>query len=466
MAILDVVADTSAAALGFIHGDIKGAFKAVAVTRKLRNDMVKRKSGKHSANRKKAKTSTKRAPKRSIGKVATVNSVAGARSSVASSSIGTSLRLPRVVKRESQPRIKQRKRVNVSKSFRAKTLETLAEKKVTGIFVTDQVEFMRVGSVGNKQDWGQYPNNGHSKIDAQGQLFGSTRIMHAASRCWNLKASKQEPLIGDTQMFGSDGVTTLPQYKVDVRNQWWEFDLKNNTHKTLNIKIHQCGHKKNGNYDAPLVALNEGLVFDFNNKTTISSTVASGGADVQLTDTTTLVKPELVSTFKKIYSTKTIEVILEPGQEYSFTVQGPRMLYDLNKFFSPNVVADTVPVYNEKQKNDISLMWQVNVDMGSGINVGGTATTFGQLKIPFPEATSVENAIERSHVLIIRSQYHCKLLMPEQTGFNKTGGTGTTQLLGQRKAVRVMDDFKKTDDTLFVNTFRTDVNDNATRMEE
>lgn len=469
---MDYIGYPSAVAMGYIHGNTKGAIEAAKLYQTFSNrDMAPITRGRDRApvtpNRSRHRTghlpsrsrSTKRFRARSnvsmrsasSRSVRISSSIAGSRSATGSSTAGSSVRLPRITKRERQPRVKRKKNVKVSTNFRAKTNVVIAEKKVKGIFVTDQVEFMRIGEFANTQNWAAFPNNDGAD-PSHGQLFGFTRVVHAASRMWNDKRAQQIPIINQAQTYGSEtDNSSLSNYKIDVQKQWWEFSIKNNTHQTLDVKIHQCGHKKNGNYDDPLDILNEGLIFDFNEGNTISA-IGSGNPNAALNSFTTLVKPELVTPFKNNYSTKSICAILEPGQEYSFTVQGPSMIYEGKKFFSQTAVGQALPIYNTKQKNDISLLWQVTTDMGGGWSTTGDTSGYGILPTPFVTAE------DRSHGLIIRSRYHAKLLMPEQVGFNHTiaAPTGTVQTMELRKDVICMDDFKDRLAANFVNTSRLD----------
>lgn len=456
---MDFVADVSAATLGYLHGNTRGAYAARKLIRKYRMPPITPQRTPTRGRKRRASlpalpafpkfakyalTTTPRAVRKT-------NLPTGATSYNSVRTVGSSLRLPRVTKKEKQPTVKLRKEVKVSHNFREKTKKVIAEKQVKGIYITDQVEHMQVGINGNTQDWASYPNNDHAELTNQGQLFGLTRVVAVASRCWNEKDPARAPQIGDAQMYGTTTDNTeLTNYKFDVRKQWWEFQLKNNTHFSLNVRIHQCGHKRFGNYDNPLTTLNEGIVFDHTNGDTISSIAES---NTVLNNRTTLIKPELVGQFKNLYSTKTIAVLLEPGQEYSFTVQGPAMVYDAKKFFSQNTASDAEPIYNEKQKNDISLMWQVTTDMaGSFSTVKPIRNAYGMPTIPFAAGE------QATHALIIRSQYHCKLLMPQQVGFKNEAipGGGTVQTLGLRKDIKVLDDFKVRTDDLFANTGRID----------
>lgn len=459
---MNYVGYPSAAALGFITGGTRGAYVATKLYQSYANMPHRRNPNTRRTRTPSAATAQRQRESRQQllehirrgAAPAYTPRIAGARSSAASTTIGTTLRLPRVTKRERQPRVKKRKSVNVSKSFRLKTQKVIAEKQVTGIYITDQIEVIRCGIAPNVQDWEMLPNKDHPIAGMKGDLFGLTRVVAAASRCWNKKAPSRTPGIGDSQMFGSaTDNSKLSNYKFDVRAQWWEFNLKNNTHKTLNVRIHQCGHKKYGNYDDPLDLLNEGIIHDFLEGNTISSINGVSGV---LNDRTTLIKPELVTSFKNQYSTKTIAVVLEPGQEYTFKVEGPAMVYDAKKFFSTNNIADVGPIYNTKQKNDMSLMWQVTTDMGGGYNAAGSTNAYGLLPIPWTVGEG--GGASRTHVLVVRARYHCKLLMPEQVGFDKSSiPSGSTQNLELRKDVRVLDDYKQRDALLFVNQQRVDV---------
>jgi len=194
-AIPIAVQDASAIALGFIHNNLKGAADAY----KFSKEYTKMAKTRKERSRKHKRTKDKNTKKHSSKKVKTVHTIAGAKSKLAASTVGTSLRLPRVVSREAQPVVKIRKTVKVSSSFRAKTKEVIAEKCVSGIYITDQVEFMRVGQTANQQDWAAFPNNGHVNDAAKGQLFGLTRIVAAASRCWNKRFSPEHHSLETTK---------------------------------------------------------------------------------------------------------------------------------------------------------------------------------------------------------------------------------------------------------------------------
>lgn len=451
---MNYVGYPAAATLGFVHGNTRGAIAAAKAYHKF-HTMPRTKSN---PKRKHTGDNGNLSKKRRLSavsasafyapplKVRKTNLPSGSVSNVSARTVGSSVRLARVVKREHQPTVKRRKTVKVSKQFRLKTNQVIAAKKVRGIFVTEQIEVIQVGVNGNVQDWGVLPNSNAVDPFMRGKLFGLTRVLHVASRCWNQKFANAIPAVSDPQNFGAPtDATALTNYDFEVRKQWWEFQLKNNTHKTLTIKIHQCGHKKMGNYDAPLETLKEAITFNTGNDDLKSNIT-------MVDERTSLIKPEFFQEFKNLYSIKTIVVILEPGQEYSFNVQGPSMTYDAKKYFSQRITSDTDPIYNEAQKNDISLLWQIHTDVAGSFSDLGPTNAFGFSKIPSGAG------INDTHRLIVKSQYHCSLLMPEQTGFKTDAvpGVGTTRVLGLRKPITVLDDFKERNDTLFANTGRVD----------
>lgn len=368
---------------------------------------------------------------------------AGASSGLSVANVGSSVRLARVTKRDKQPAVKRPKKVKVSKTFRAKTEKVIASKKVKGVFKSEQVEAMVVGQNGNVQDMALFPNN----LDPfrPGQLFGLTRVLHVASRCWNEKQAVQMPLVGDAQNFGAvTDASTLADYDFDVTRQWWTFDIKNNTHVTLHVTVNQCSPKKMGNFDTPLDTLKKGLAFDQLNGQLISNLIG-------ITERTTMVQPETASTFRTHWVNKQIVIILEPGQEYSFSVSGAAMLYEANKFFGQDKKTDLTPIYQEQQKQDISLLWAVRTDLAGNWKTDlSTPVVFGHTAIP--QATRPEQA----HQLIIKSKYQCHMLMPEQTGNDKTVTIGTTQTQNLRESVSVIDEFKDRVDTDFEQRGRVD----------
>lgn len=381
------------------------------------------------SNKKAQKNSDKRRP-------------AGATSGTSVTNVGSSVRLARVTKREKQPAVKRPKKVRVTSTFRAKTEKVIASKKVKGVFKSEQVEAMQVGINGNVQDMALFPNNDDT-IRA-GQLFGLTRVLHVASRCWNEKAANQKPQVADAQNFGATtDPSTLADYAFDVTRQWWSFDLKNNTHVTLQVIVNQCSPKKQGNFDNPLVSLQKGIAFDQLNGQIISNLPG-------LNERTIMVNPETASTFRNQYINKQIIIVLEPGQEYSFNVSGAAMEYQGPKFFAVDKTSDANSIYQEQQKQDITLLWQVKTDMAGNWPTGEGDVVFGHTVIP------QANQEQQAHKLIIKSKYQCHMLMPEQTGMNTVVTTGTTITNNLRQSVSVIDEFKDRVDLNFANRGRVD----------
>jgi len=362
---------------------------------------------------------------RAVSRHPTIGKVAGSTSRNSVLTTGTSLRLPRVIKREKQPSVRRRPYVNVPSNFRAKVDKVIEDKNVKGYFQSDQIEFISPQTFGNTQNVVMTPNAGDV---SQGQLFGASRVLHVASRLWKDKAASKTFSEGDPANFGAEGENgTLTQLKFDVRKQWWEFDVKNNSHRTLTVVVNQVGVKRMGNNNNPLEAWEKGLIFDQQNKTLISNIPS-------ITPETFGTLPETSSEFRNSYTNKVIKFIIEPGQTYGFTVQGPAMVYDMSEYFLSDDLSGTIE-YQQIQKQDIYLMWQTHADLV----MGHDGQELGTEVYGYGNVDNAGDFEDLSAKLIVHCRYKCHLLMPETTGF--TGiPSGTT--LDKRINVSCIDDFK------------------------
>lgn len=250
-------------------------------------------------------------------------------------------------------------------------------------------------------------------------------------------------LFGGTQPQGvKDYVTgtgfNAETLQVDVLRQWVKLEMKNNTSRTLHVKIYTWQFKDNQS-----LLLNGSFVQDW--ATTVATEAANplfgnqinvAGATTETLGMSPSFSPEMRSRFR-------IEeklVMLEPGKSYVHTVQGDSMLYDFAKFQENGVVKD----YHKFVKG---CMISCCTDLTGSTLTPNTLPAQERPGVPLVVPTDfsglpthrwtklqTEGALFTSpYGLLIESQYNYVIRMPEQAGYTVTAVPKTEQSLNNRK---------------------------------
>lgn len=320
---------------------------------------------------------------------------------------GLTERQPYVRKRGKRVKIRGAKRVKVSKSLREKVNKVIAGNEIYGYMQTNQIEAEIVLNP-NQQTTTSFPNNGNQWA---GYLFNARRILHCASRLWNKKVAQAQPDIGQADML------PFKSAEIKVHKQWWTFRLKNNYERTVKIRLFKCQARGPQSTVNARDAYNEGLLAMF------SAETGRNQADTTITSNQMYVTPFLSPTFNQFYKADLYEITLEPGQKHEFTITGPAREYDFNKMINGITGAELIPV----QKDDLQLIWQMNLDIvqtTAGVGRGVTG--------------------DSSEKVFIESTYHVKMTMPEnilQVVESGVPGTRIPTALGRKRSF-IYDNFE------------------------
>ncbi|ASH99183.1 capsid protein [Chiunvirus melani] len=304
-----------------------------------------------------------------------------------------------------------RRRVKVSRKLRAKIIEVTDGNKIQGYYQDNRIDVLDPGALGGRQNVEIFPNRGGA---ASGYMFNYDRVLHAASRLWNTKAAVQNPVYSDALNFSPNDTV------INVEKQWWTFELRNNSTRTATLKFCKMRMKRGCAQTLPYDTWVNGLA----QMTTSGELV--GGATIN----TMFTMPTLSTQFKTAYKLEVIKVVLEPGQSYTFNIEGPAMTYHGQDFFDNGT-------YRPVQKQDTLGFVIEHVDMvGTHATSEGAAGNAGFA----PDTTEANQAQERVYM---RSTYHCRLNMPEKVGGISTAAASIFQN-GNRVRRTCVDEFMPT----------------------
>jgi len=258
---------------------------------------------------------------------------------------------------------KRGKKVKVTKQFKDKVTKALEAKTVSGSW--DQISFdrMRMTSfqINEQIVTGLGAEVGNDFSD---WAFDPEDILHAASVLWNKKTDSQvsRSWFDPANLFysGTNANITIdaPQTsavapynmsgKIVLKNAYEVYKLKNNSQRTVVMKIYLCapkhvGSKNTTNNQIPaapgvipdtetgvdFIGSPEAVWINECNKQ-IASYINLANAEPQ----TLYNSPKDCPGFNKVYRTDCTTVVLEPGQVYDYYIQGPQnFTIDYNTLF-------------------------------------------------------------------------------------------------------------------------------------
>jgi len=319
-------------------------------------------------------------------------------------------RTAKVTRTKRKIKNKGRRLVHVSSQLRQKIGRVIDSKAIHGYYQDNRIETIDPGALAGKQQVDRFPNT--AAASKGGLLFNYDRVLHAASRLWNGKAPNASgPDIADVNNFRPEDTI------IDVNKQWWTFRLRNNSARTASIRVYTC-QKKNSQ-----VLLSDALGSWFNG---IAQMVTTGEliGSPSVTVNSLHTGPTLSDQFRAGWKSECRKIQLEPGQEYNFNVEGPKMRYDGKKFYDTST-------YTRNQIQDIQMFWAMNADLVGTHAADGTLNNFGHA--PDPAVGGVQERV------IVESTYHVSMSMPEKVGGVSTAA-GSIFQNGNRVKRVVVDD--------------------------
>lgn len=393
----------AAATLGYIHGNIKGAKQwTKAYHSSMSSHASKRSKYSHSVSagtrrRGRSRTVTP-TPATKRNRSVSSMSVSSRRSSLLTNSSARTTdrslgsRASTVAKARTKKKIvkfhKNPKKVKIGRKFKSKVLKVLEQKEPHGYgqeMYQNEIVFP-VLATKNLQE--VEPIYGPRVDGIYAQYFTFTQILTAASVMWNkLPIATNVPV----QQYTGAGMFNVENIKIECVKQWVTVKYRNNTQRTFYINIYASQRKSKAvNSTSMIQDWAGGLVLDYNAGVNVSNSLQT-----QLYNT-----PYLCKSVMDQWKIETTKVVLAPGEEYVYTLEGPSKVYDFRKnWINAN--------YCVADKETVDLTHAIYTDL-----VGTTTGDYGRVS---------EKGNTTGYGLIYETNCYYKLRMPEQAGISWIG---------------------------------------------
>lgn len=229
--------------------------------------------------------------------------------------------------------------------------------------------------------------------------FTPRRILDAASVLWNDKAMSA---LGADKNLGATGNFDPKKVKIRVLKSGVTYNIKNNTDRGMHFKLIECQARNDSVLGEPIGVWNALMVDQAADDRANQGNVSINQLGLH---------PSLIPGFDKLFKTATTKLHLEAGANYSYYMKGPSdVLYDYTKIWN----GSAEKVNNKHTKWLIIVTWPelVHGDINGTITGGRTYGT----------------AESENEALVFEEVIRHKLSMPEMTGFDGVGTTGSNQL--------------------------------------
>lgn len=455
----------AAATLGFIAGDVPGAFIAEEAYRNLyKNKKMSTPSTLRTKRRRTSTISLGGAPLKRRKSMSSRSS-SSRRSSASTRSITKLIEKPiaqtattvRHKTLKKSHKAKKKKYVKVPKKLKKQILQVFDTKLVTGYGRFNYLGCAINLNVGDytAQKVFPYPL---PRVTAQnaGQFFDPYFIMYCASRLWNNRLAEGNGLVtgaltnmqvekNDTDgwsNFSQPLATSVSAFKVMVTELKAKMIMKNNTGRTAYLKMYVCKPKYQRNDTSananglPITDWNKCLENDWNasiegiNTTTnragpINVPISSGFQSVS--SYTYNVTPMMSANWKRQWSANMYEIILEPGQTHTHWLDGDAGEYDFSKMYTKST--GNSASFNNVQKTDRFVFFTGVPELASSASLDTRL-----------QSTSTQK-------IIFETQLFVTMKMPESAGTSITNignlisNSAQTQPLTQRHRSYFIDSF-------------------------
>lgn len=299
------------------------------------------------------------------------------------------------------------KRVKVSRSLRKKIKQTLRLSSPSGYYTERYFNkykptdfFQNIVDLGS--GWTVTENGSSGGVT---MFFDPVRVLDAASVLFNNKAPIGNKDLLDPKLFSAT------MFNVDVIKQWVKLDMKNNTARTLTLKLWTWEIKN-------MQETNQQFSAEWFGAASKDASVADGKLNVlSATPSDIGMTPLLHPRMRHLYNIEEKDVVIEPGKSYVHLVQGPSRVYDYAKFWK------NAGSFNNFQKGNKGVCMALFPDVVStGTGGAGVAQRYTDITASDP------------YGLLVETTYSYVIRLPDQTGFQITGGAaGTEQPLYKRR---------------------------------
>jgi len=336
---------------------------------------------------------------------------------------------------------KKHKKVKVTKVFKDKVTKALAGKTISGSWDQISYDILNVSTFPNNQQFvgglGELQSNDYSDW-----AFDPEDVLHAASVLWNNKADSQGSRIwNNSQNISYSETGFLPNIQTDTRlfansrfqlntkitikRSYEIYKLKNNTQRTIIMKIFLCAPKvegfkqrdiaaQPGGGDAPVGSISESHIGN-PGQMWINELQKQVFSNINVADTkvqTLYNTPKDCPGFNKVYKTDITTVVLEPGQIFDYYINGPsNFTIDYNTLFRGAGAVPEISYYHGIQKWMRYPLFTAYLDL----------VTDGAMTGHFAPSAAAGNRLG----VCIERQMKYNLEMPESVGSHQAFNTGT-----------------------------------------
>jgi len=228
--------------------------------------------------------------------------------------------------------------------------------------------------------------------------------------------------------------------QIHVLEQYYIVKMKNNTARTLEIKLWDISPKTsqtNGSIQSIINTINDGLVDNSPVGTTGNRGTQGRENPASVGLYTIGFKPTLMTSFNKLYSLDETIIKLEPGKEYYHKVKGPNdKLYKFNAYKKNGVPFDVTPFAK-------TTLICLNTDLcATSLIGGGRVGRWTDVSVVGP------------YGLLFETTNFTKIKCPDQTGFQRLSAAtnpltpGTVQELSQKGYAYIIKNWYSTQESL------------------
>lgn len=302
-------------------------------------------------------------------------------------------------------RNKKKKPVKVSSKFKKKVKKVLESVNPDGYFQEtfyDQLPLYVTED--NKQN---VFNLSGLTGQAADPVFSASRILDAASCLWNDK-----PMLRTGKQYNDSENFDNQKLKVKVKSSSLTYTIRNNTQRNVTMRIYECTPRSYQVQGDAIGVWNAAL--NFQNSSSNQNAISLNEIHTS---------PAMLPDFKRLFKTSFNEYVLAPGTEIRHVVVGPKD-YDCNlqKFWNGSTFQPNSPF----SKFVFAVYY---VDLISETNGSLTpANVFGRYN-------SQDTGVDSPYGLIVEGVTRFKMEMPDLTGFITPAPyvAGVVQELGQRQ---------------------------------
>lgn len=373
-------------------------------------------------------------------------------------------------------RNRKRPKVTVSRQFRNKVTTALEKKQVHGkLLVQYYSNGMFAGVADNLQqcwdgfDSEAYSGSRGSPANAPPSPYSFTPefFVHAASMLFNAKT--RDNYARANMVINNAGNLSPETIKFTIRNSYTQYTIRNGQNRRVSVQIYLCKPKKASSYnfgytmngDASATANST----DFSTCSVLTTHVPMVNGSTQETrtwgttaiadalpppsiawtqaltseqlqglnfDNTTQQEPSLnpmaCAAFRKLFDVEKLDILLEPGQIYDFSIQGPSNFeFKMNKHFQQGI-------FRNAQTYMVCPLVVVNPDLVHSTEADPITDWIGRRRYDNGTGT-------RKPILLFERKDYVSITMPEQTGFQYAAADefGSVQELQLRRNAWLMD---------------------------